>query len=202
MDLIKIGNFIADCRKKKKITQEQLAEKLYVTDRAVSKWERGLSLPDADKMLELCNILDINVNELLNGERIDMKDYNKKTEKLLIEMTKQGEIKNFGKIVEIVLIILTLISLIINALQFTNNIYDCFYDTSNLNSFLISTPFTVLLWVDNLLIYLVSIFYIIDTIQQKKNMFLKLSFCLFSILTTIGVSVSIINFVASLFGVF
>ncbi|MBR4027028.1 MAG: helix-turn-helix domain-containing protein, partial [Lachnospiraceae bacterium] len=56
------------------ITQEQLAEKLYITDRAVSKWERGLSLPDADKMLDLCNILDINVNELLNGERIDMKD--------------------------------------------------------------------------------------------------------------------------------
>ena len=94
MDLIKIGKFIADCRKKKKITQEQLAEKLYITDRAVSKWERGLSLPDASKMLDLCNILDINVNELLNGEKIDMRDYNKKTEELLIEMAKQEEIKN------------------------------------------------------------------------------------------------------------
>ena len=94
MDLIKIGKFIADCRKEKKITQEKLAEKLYITDRAISKWERGLSLPDADKMLDLCNILDINVNELLNGERIDMKDYNKKTEELLIEMSKQEEIKN------------------------------------------------------------------------------------------------------------
>ena len=94
MDLIKIGKFIAGCRKEKKITQEQLAEKLYVTDRAVSKWERGLSLPDAGKMLDLCNILDINVNELLNGEKINMKDYNKKTEELLIEMAKQEEIKN------------------------------------------------------------------------------------------------------------
>ena len=94
MDLIKIGKFIANCRKEKKITQEKLAEKLYITDRAISKWERGLSLPDADKMLDLCNILDINVNELLNGERIDMKDYNKKTEELLIEMAKQEEIKN------------------------------------------------------------------------------------------------------------
>ena len=94
MDLIKIGKFIADCRKEKKITQEQLAEKLYITDRAVSKWERGLSLPDADKMLDLCNILNINVNELLNGEKIDMKDYNKKTEELLVEMAKQEEIKN------------------------------------------------------------------------------------------------------------
>ena len=94
MDLIKIGKFIASCRKDKNITQEQLAEKLYITDRAVSKWERGLSLPDADKMLDLCNILDINVNELLNGEKIDMKDYEKKTEELLLELARQEEIKN------------------------------------------------------------------------------------------------------------
>ena len=94
MDLIKIGKFIASCRKNKNITQEQLAEKLYITDRAVSKWERGLSLPDADKMLDLCNILDINVNELLNGEKIDMKDYEKKTEELLLELARQEEVKN------------------------------------------------------------------------------------------------------------
>jgi len=94
MDLVKIGKFIAQCRKDKNITQEQLAEKLYITDRAVSKWERGLSLPDADKMLDLCNILDINVNELLNGEKIDMKDLEKKNEELLVEMAKLDEIKN------------------------------------------------------------------------------------------------------------
>ena len=94
MDLVKIGKFIANLRKEKNITQEVLAEKLYVTDRAVSKWERGLSLPDASKMLDLCNILGINVNELLNGEKIDMKDYEKKTEELLLEMARQEEIKN------------------------------------------------------------------------------------------------------------
>lgn len=94
MDLIKIGKFIADCRKDKKITQEELAEKLYITDRAVSKWERGLSLPDADKMLDLCEILDINVNELLIGEKIDMKDNEKKTEELLLELARQEELKN------------------------------------------------------------------------------------------------------------
>ena len=66
MNSIKIGKFIADCRKEKKLTQEQLAEKLFITDRAVSKWERGLSLPDADKMLDLCNILNINVNERIS----------------------------------------------------------------------------------------------------------------------------------------
>ncbi len=94
MDLIKIGKFIAGLRKEKNLTQEALAEKLYVTDRAVSKWERGLSLPDADKMIDLCNILGINVNELLNGEKIDMKDYEKKTNEILVEMAKQEEIKN------------------------------------------------------------------------------------------------------------
>ncbi len=94
MDLIKIGKFIASLRKEKNLTQEELAEKLYVTDRAVSKWERGLSLPDASKMIDLCNILGINVNELLIGERVDIKDNEKKTEELLLEMTKQEENKN------------------------------------------------------------------------------------------------------------
>ena len=94
MDLVKIGKFIATCRKNKKLTQEQLAEKLCITDRAVSKWERGLSLPDASTMLELCNILDISVNELLNGEKIEMKDYKEKNENLLLELAKQEEIKN------------------------------------------------------------------------------------------------------------
>ena len=94
MDLIKIGKFIACRRKDKNLTQEQLAEKLYVTDRAVSKWERGLSLPDAGKMLDLCGILEINVNELLNGEKIAMENMNKKYEELLVEMTRQEQIKN------------------------------------------------------------------------------------------------------------
>ena len=94
MNTDKIGKFIANCRKEKGLTQEELAEKLYITDRAVSKWERGISLPDADKMIDLCNILDINVNELLLGEKIDMKENNKKTEELLLEMARQDEYKN------------------------------------------------------------------------------------------------------------
>ena len=107
MDLIKIGRFIADCRKNKKITQEQLAEKLYITDRAVSKWERGLSLPDADKMLELCDILGITVNELLIGEKISMEDLNKKTEELLVEMARQEEFKNKKLMVSMWTILIT-----------------------------------------------------------------------------------------------
>ena len=107
MDLIKIGKFIANLRKEKNLTQEELAEKLYITDRAVSKWERGLSLPDADKMLDLCNILNINVNELLTGEKIDMKDYEKKTEELLIELAKQEENHNKKIMVDMWVLITT-----------------------------------------------------------------------------------------------
>lgn len=91
MDQIKIGKFIADCRKTKNLTQMQLAEKLNITDRAVSKWETGKSLPDSAIMLELCDILDITVNDLLCGEVITMENYNKELEKNLLETLKQKE---------------------------------------------------------------------------------------------------------------
>ena len=88
-----IGQFIADCRKAKNLTQMQLAEKLNITDRAVSKWETGKSLPDASIMLQLCEILEIKVNELLMGEKI-MENYNKTMENKLIEMVKEKEQKD------------------------------------------------------------------------------------------------------------
>ena len=91
MDLIKIGKFIADTRKKKNLTQIQLAERLNITDRAVSKWECGRSMPDSSIMLELCEVLEISVNELLTGEELEMEDYNKQTELNMIELVKQKE---------------------------------------------------------------------------------------------------------------
>ena len=91
MDQVKIGKFIAECRKKNNLTQMQLAEKLNITDRAISKWETGKSMPDSGIMLDLCNELKITVNELLSGEMIEMKDYDKKAEELLLEMQKQKE---------------------------------------------------------------------------------------------------------------
>lgn len=110
--------------------------------------------------------------------------------------------KDFGKILEIVLIVLTLISLIINALEYTNMIYSYSYDTMKLNNILVSLPFNILLWVDNVLIYLISIFYIVNTVKEKKNMLLKLSICIFSICTTVVCSNFIINAVAEIFGIF
>ncbi|MBR5272615.1 MAG: helix-turn-helix domain-containing protein [Clostridia bacterium] len=91
MDQIKIGKFIAERRKSVNLTQMQLAEKLSITDRAVSKWETGKSLPDSSIMLELCEILSINVNDLLSGEVVTMENYNKEAENKLIEMVKQKE---------------------------------------------------------------------------------------------------------------
>ena len=91
MDQIKIGKFIAECRKKNNLTQMQLAEKLNITDRAISKWENGKAMPDSSIMLDLCNELKISVNELLSGEVLEMNNYNEKLEKNLIDMVKQKE---------------------------------------------------------------------------------------------------------------
>ena len=91
MDQEKIGKFIAACRKEKGFTQASLAEKLGITDRAVSKWETGKSLSDASIMMELCELIGTNVNELLTGERIAMDEYTKKAEQSLIEMQAKAE---------------------------------------------------------------------------------------------------------------
>lgn len=91
MDKEKIGRFIADCRKEKGLTQASLAEKLFVTDRAVSKWETGKSIPDSSIMLKLCDVLGINVNELLTGEKIEKSSYNGQAEKNLINLKQEKE---------------------------------------------------------------------------------------------------------------
>ena len=91
MDQLKIGMFIAERRKSVGLTQIQLAEKLNITDRAVSKWERGKAMPDSSIMLDLCGILEITVNDLLSGEVITVDNYNKEIENKLIEMVKEKE---------------------------------------------------------------------------------------------------------------
>lgn len=91
MDQMKIGRFIAERRKRVSLTQLQLAEKLGITDRAVSKWETGKSMPDASIMLELCGVLEISVNDLLCGEVVGMEYYSKKLENNLLDMIRQKE---------------------------------------------------------------------------------------------------------------
>ena len=93
MDQLKIGKFIAECRKQQGLTQAQLAEKLHITDKAISKWERGIAMPDSSIMLELCSILGISVNEMLSGESATLENSEQSNE-LLLEMAKEIEKKN------------------------------------------------------------------------------------------------------------
>ena len=94
MDQVKIGKFIKQKRKEKKITQSELAEKLNVTDRAISKWENGICMPDSGIIAELCKILNITINDLFSGEVVDKKDSEKRLEKNLIEVIKLKEQKD------------------------------------------------------------------------------------------------------------
>ena len=94
MNQEKIGRFIAELRKEKNITQQELADKLNITDRAISHWENGRSMPDAGVILELCKILSINVNELLSAKKIKKEKYNERAEESLLEMRREIETQN------------------------------------------------------------------------------------------------------------
>lgn len=108
MNQEKIGKFIAECRKEQGFTQAILAEKLGITDRAISKWENGKSMPDASIMLELCELLKINVNEFLTGEHIIMDNYKEIAEANMLELKKKEESSNKALLaVEIVLLVIS-----------------------------------------------------------------------------------------------
>ena len=89
MDQKKIGKFILKCRKDKNLTQEQLAERLGVTSKSISRWENGNTMPDYSILKDLCGELDINVNELLSGEKIKENDYMNKAEENFIMLKKK-----------------------------------------------------------------------------------------------------------------
>lgn len=91
MNQEKIGKFIKSKRKEIRLTQAELAEKLSVTDRSVSKWENGICMPDSSIILELCDILNITINDLFSGEVVDKRDNEKQLEKTLLEMYKNKE---------------------------------------------------------------------------------------------------------------
>ena len=91
MDQIKIGRFIAKARKSQNITQKQVAEALSISDKTVSKWERGRGLPEVSLMLPLCEVLHISVNELLTGERVSESEYRKKAEENMMNLMQENE---------------------------------------------------------------------------------------------------------------
>ena len=91
MDQIKIGKFIAEERKTKQYTQRELADKLSISDKTISKWERGNGFPEVSLLLPLCNELEITVNELLSGERLQEMDYKKKAEENMVNLVKEAQ---------------------------------------------------------------------------------------------------------------
>lgn len=91
MDQIKIGKFIASRRKEKNMTQRQLADILEISDKTISKWECGKGLPEVQLMMPLCNLLGINVNELLSGEKISADEYQRKAEENMMTLVKGNE---------------------------------------------------------------------------------------------------------------
>ena len=113
MDQIKIGKFIQEKRKEKSLTQSELAEKLNVSDRAVSKWENGNCIPDVSNIQELCKILNITINDLFSGCVVDMKDNEKKLEENLLEMIKIKEQRD-----KELLILETFIGVIVSMIMF------------------------------------------------------------------------------------
>lgn len=126
MDQVKVGKFIAKCRKEQNMTQMQLAETLGITDRAVSKWENGKTMPDSSIMLELCDVLQISVNDLLNGEVIAPDDYARKTAAQLVETLQYKEILEerllkLRKLLEIVGAVLFIIAGVVFIFDLTQN---------------------------------------------------------------------------------
>ncbi len=94
MDLEKIGKFIAKKRQENNFTQESLAEELYISSRSISKWERGICLPDANNMAKLCKLFKISYNELLSGENLQKSDYEKWAEENLKKFAKHETVLN------------------------------------------------------------------------------------------------------------
>ena len=91
MDQVLIGKFIASERKRKGYTQKQLSEKLGISDKTISKWERGNGFPEVSLLLPLCDELDITVNELLSGERVSEEDYRKKAEENMVNLVREAQ---------------------------------------------------------------------------------------------------------------
>ena len=91
MDQREIGKFIASCRKNRDMTQSELAEKLGVSINAVSKWERGVNLPDYSNLQELCSVLGISLNEFFAGRPLEECEIEKQSEENLLSVVKQSE---------------------------------------------------------------------------------------------------------------
>ena len=111
MDQTKIGKFIAQMRKEKNLTQRKLADELCISDKTISKWECGKGLPEVSLMLPLCEILDISVNELLTGEKLDASEYKEKAEENIMKLINEKQENKKRITLSIIVIAITIISM-------------------------------------------------------------------------------------------
>lgn len=110
MNQVKTGKFINTLRREKGFTQLQLADKLGISDKTISKWERGVGLPDVSLMLPLCEILDISVNELLTGEKVNDFDYKMKAEKIIMDLVSENRKNKMRMIQSVICGVITIIA--------------------------------------------------------------------------------------------
>lgn len=110
MDQNKTGKFIAQARRAQNLTQRQLADKLAISDKTVSKWECGKGLPEVSLMLPLCEILQIGVNDLLSGEKLAAENYRKKAEENLMNLMQENAENKERMILSIICGVITVIA--------------------------------------------------------------------------------------------
>ena len=110
MDQVKTGQFIKACRREKNLTQREVAEKLNISEKTVSKWETGNGLPEVGLMLPLCELLGISVNELLSGERLDEKKYFEKAEQNIMSLIQEKAEAKKKIIIAVIIVVITLLA--------------------------------------------------------------------------------------------
>ena len=110
MDQVKTGQFIKAIRKEKNLTQREVAEKLNISEKTVSKWETGNGLPEVGLMLPLCKLLEISANELLSGERLDEKQYFEKAEQNIMSLMKEKAEAKKKLVIAVIIVCITLLA--------------------------------------------------------------------------------------------
>lgn len=170
MNQEKIGRFISKCRKEKNITQSQLAEKLGVTDRSVSNWENGKNMPDLSLFRPLCEILNISINELLSGEKLESSEYQNKFEENIINTISYSneKIKQKNKVIGLILLLFGFLLSTLGLMAFNPDTHACsfsivigmmfstigFYELVKSKSYLKNLIYLVIFFVGYMLIIL------------------------------------------------
>lgn len=162
MDQKRIGAFIAQCRKEKNLTQIQLAERLEITNQAVSKWENGRGMPDVSLLQPLCDILGISLNELFSGEHISAEEYRGKAEENISNLFKEKQIANL-KPVKYLFSICANVALLVTVIELGVGLVGNFFNATILKPMLIN----VSVW---LILFLVSTGKLLYDKKKLKNL--------------------------------